>query len=267
METNTIRDVHIFEDGSCKVSSQKLLIEEPLVIRVENKPYAVVMRTPGKELSHAAGFCLAEGLVDNPNDFLNIDCSNNKETNTVNVTLSADRRTKVSNLLQRKGFISQTSCGICGKEFVRDLCQVLIPNKDKSRITFTKIIEWVKRIDKYQMLYKATYASHAALIVDTKFRLMAVAEDVGRHNALDKAIGEVFMNNNLENAKMAILSSRLSYELVQKAARAQLTFLIGISRPTAMAVELANAMNMTLACVRKNSILIVFCGKERIMYK
>jgi FdhD protein len=94
--------------------------------------------------------------------------------------------------------------------------------------------------------------------------VLAVAEDVGRHNALDKAIGKVFMDGQLANAVLAVLSSRISYELVQKAGRAHLPILISFSRPTALAVEFAQALNMTLACRGGDSELLVFCGDKRL---
>ncbi len=118
--------------------------------------------------------------------------------------------------------------------------------------------------ERHQKLYEKTRASHAALVCDSKFEVLAVAEDVGRHNALDKAIGKVFIEGNLAHACLAVLSSRISYELIQKAARAHLAILLGMSRPTALAVELGRTLNMTLACPSKESGLLVFCGKERL---
>jgi FdhD protein len=91
---------------------------------------------------------------------------------------------------------------------------------------------------------------------------------VGRHNALDKAIGKVFLNRNLDEASLLILSSRISYELVQKAARARIPVILAFSRPTSLAVELASKLNMTLACLAKGSGLYIFCGENRfIRYK
>jgi FdhD protein len=95
---------------------------------------------------------------------------------------------------------------------------------------------------------------------------VAFAEDVGRHNALDKAIGKVLMQRRLADAAILVLSSRISFELVQKAARARLPVVIGMSRPTALAVDMGRSLNMTLACADKESGLIFFCGEERILF-
>ena len=111
---------------------------------------------------------------------------------------------------------------------------------------------------------KKTRASHAAALYSTDLKLLSVAEDVGRHNALDKAIGKLFLDRRLESASLLILSSRVSYELVQKAARARISIIFAVSRPTSLAVELASKLNMTIACLAEDSGLYIFCGEDRL---
>jgi FdhD protein len=242
---------------------QALLEEEPLLIRVEGQPYAVIMRTPGEERFHAAGFCLSEGLVDQPEDIATLGYCDQMNANVATVTLRPERREKVASLLKRRGFISQTSCGICGKELIKDLCQILHPVTDTIEITSGQAVACINQLPRHQRLYEQTGSSHAAMLLDSQLDLLAAAEDVGRHNALDKAIGKVFLEGGLPRARVAVLSSRISYELVQKAARARLAILISMSRPTAFAVELGRTLHMTLACARKTGGLLVFCGEER----
>ena len=244
---------------------QPLIIEEPLSIRIEGNPYAVVMRTPGDEIAHVAGFCLAEGLVDSPNDIVTIGFCTEENTNVATVTLTDDRKKKVADLLDRKGFISQSSCGICGKEVVNDLHQITTPVKNNFTISIDQVKNSTDRLYTFQPIHKKTRSAHAALIFDKDLHVLASAEDVGRHNALDKSIGKVFMDNQISIARFGIMSSRLSYELVQKAARAGLEMLIGISRPTSLGVDLARAVNMTLACARGDEVM-VFCGQERFIF-
>ena len=104
------------------------------------------------------------------------------------------------------------------------------------------------------------------MIFDNQLEMISFAEDVGRHNALDKAIGKVFISRKLPEATLVVLSSRISYELVQKAARAGLPVMISKSRPTALAAEMGKALNMTLACTDKESELIFVCGENRIVF-
>lgn len=265
-QVNSIRSHHVLhcKRGICLPYERELIREEPLLIRVDGKPYSVVMRTPGDEGFHVAGFCLAEGLVDQPNDIATLGYCDEMDGNVATVTLQPERREKVSSLLDRRGFVSQTSCGICGKELIKDLCQILTAITDEAKINIGQAIGCVGQLSKHQKLYEKTRGSHAALLFDTELELLAMGEDVGRHNALDKAIGKVFVGGNLADACLGVLSSRISYELVQKAARAHLAILIGMSRPTALAVELGRTLNMTLACISKKGGLLVFCGEERL---
>jgi FdhD protein len=117
------------EGGVCQTGSHELIGEEPLLIRIDEKPYSVVMRTPGEELFHASGFCLGEGIADSPDDFLTIGYCKDLDPNVIDVRLKPERREKVQELLERRGFVSQTSCGICGKEMVKDLYQILTRQK------------------------------------------------------------------------------------------------------------------------------------------
>jgi FdhD protein len=225
-----------------------------------------VMRTPGEELFHAAGFCLGEGLVDSPDDFLTIGYCKDLDANVIDIRLKPERREKIHDLLERRGFVSQTSCGICGKEMVKDLYQILTPAENGFQVEIKRIIDCVNTLSENQNYYQRTRGSHAAMIFNHQLEMISIAEDVGRHNALDKAIGKVFMNRKLTEAVILILSSRISYELVQKAARAHLPIMISMSRPTALAAEMGQALNMTLACTNKESELIVFCGENRIVF-
>jgi FdhD protein len=253
------------EKGLCRDDDQDLIQEEPLLIRVDDKPYSVVMRTPGEEMPHVAGFCLGEGLVDNRNDFAAIGFCQDLDPNVVDVRLKPERREKVPEILERRGFISQTSCGICGKEMVKDLYQTLIPAEENIQIPMDKILACIDKLSESQAYYDRTRGSHAAMLVDSGLATLSFAEDVGRHNALDKAIGKLLLNGHLRDAVMVILSSRISYELVQKTARARLPIIVSKSHPTALAVEMGQTLNMTLACAPEESELIVFCGEKRII--
>lgn len=247
-------------------SKHRIIGEEPMSLRVEGKPYSVVMRTPGDELAHAAGFCLAEGIVDTPDDVNTISCCDGDDSNVVTVTLSTSRRNKIADILDRRGFISQTSCGICGKEIVKDLYQMISPVSDNTRIDSGTAIECLESLPHHQPLRDETRASHAAALYSSDFKLLSIAEDVGRHNALDKAIGKLFLDRRLDEAFLLTLTSRISYELVQKAARARIPVILAFSRPTSLAVDLAMELNMTLACLAEPNGLYIFCGEHRLSH-
>ncbi|MGD2096042.1 MAG: formate dehydrogenase accessory sulfurtransferase FdhD [Desulfobacterales bacterium] len=260
--------VSVCEGGACRTRTQKLIGEEPLLIRIDDKPYSVVMRTPGEELFHAAGFCLGEGIADTADDFATIGYCQDLDPNVIDVRLRPERRAKIQGILERRGFVSQTSCGICGKEMIQDLYQILTPIQNGFSVNINRVLSCIGKLSENQKYYPSTRGSHAALICDDQLQVISFAEDVGRHNALDKAIGKLFMGRKLSEAVILVLSSRISYELVQKAARARLPIMISKSRPTALAVRMGQALNMTLACTEKNesSELIIVCGQNRIIF-
>jgi len=263
MENTHNQPMVLHENGTLQKQNQALILEEPLSIRIEGKPYAVVMRTPGDELAHAAGFCLAEGLVENPEDFTTLGFCTEDGVNVVTATLTPERRKQVHHILSRQGFVSQTSCGICGKEMLTDLYQIVKPVDTTMVMNIDQAKACIRQLAEHQDLYARTGSSHAAMVFDMDLAPMAWAEDVGRHNALDKAIGKTFIQGDVERARLAVMSSRLSFELVQKAARAGLEIMVSMSRPTALAVELAESLNMTLACLGKKKGFMIFCGEER----
>lgn len=260
---STRQSIRVYRPNHADTRDQDLIVEEPLSLRVQGRPYSVVMRTPGDETAHAAGFCLSEGLIDNLSDISAIGFCTEAGVNVATVTLTESRRLRAEALLARKSFISQTSCGICGKELIHDLQQLLRPLPLKLRLTPGQALGCANRLPDHQALHRQTRSAHGALIFDQKGHIIAAAEDVGRHNALDKAIGKLVMESRLDLAAFAVMSSRLSYELVQKGARAGLELMMGVSRPTSLAVALATSVNMTLTCARDDE-LMVFCGDERI---
>jgi FdhD protein len=241
----------------------EIINEEPLAIRIDGRPYAVVMRTPGDDVALTAGFALTEGLVDAPDDITQLACCDSADTNTVTLTLTESRRRSIDGHLERRGYISQTSCGICGKALVADLIQQLAPVEDKATVPLPTAEQWIEELNDLQPLRRKTAASHASAIYDGRGELMIVGEDVGRHNGLDKAIGRLFLDRNLEDAKVVVLSSRVSYELVQKAARARIPIVLGVSRPTQLAVSLAKDLNMTLATWARPNGLYIYSHPQR----
>lgn len=263
MNPSVLQSVFFWDNTVSTAQTMELLGEEPLSIRVEGKPYSVIMRTPGEEIAHVAGFCLGEGIIDTPADYTSIAYCDAESTNVVTVTLTPSRRAEVAGILDRRNYISQTSCGLCGKELVQDLYQLLRPVPAGPAIGMSTALACLNAMSRHQPLRDRTHASHAAALWDAQGKLLAVAEDIGRHNGLDKAIGKALIDGSLPQAALVILSSRVSYELVQKAARARIPAILSVSRPTGLAVELSSRLNMGLACLAPKKGVYVFFGKER----
>jgi len=232
------------------LEQHKLINEKPLSILVQGRPYCVIMRTPGDELQHVAGFSLYEELIDIPDDLISLSFKDDADTNVVAITLSKSRKNKISHLLERR-------------DIDNNFYQSIPPMADEIIMDVKSAINCLGELPNHQPLRSDTHAAHAAALYNSSFELLSVAEDVGRHNAVDKAIGKLFLDNTLNRASLLILSSRISYELVRKAARARIPVILAISRPTSLAVEIATKLNMTLACLAKNSRLYIFCGEHR----
>ena len=253
-----------WENNKLSDTTLGLIVEEPLSIRVNGQPYAVIMRTPGEEIPHAAGFCLSEGIIDKPDDFTTIASCEDGDTNVVTITLSEGRRKKIPGILERKRYLSQTSCGICGKEMVQDICRMVSPPSKREKIELSRVYTCLMSLPEHQILRKKTRAVHAASIHTSTYDFVTMAEDVGRHNAVDKAIGKIFLKKRMDEAFLLVLSSRISFELVQKAARAGIQVIVAYSRPTELAIQVAEKNQMTLMSRSGNDGFHIFCSPPDI---
>lgn len=251
------------EAGITSDGPMPLIAEEPLSIRVQGRPYMVVMRTPGEELAHAAGLCLAEGLLRQPADIEQLAFCDGDDTNTVTVTLKAHCAARLGQRGERRAYISQTGCGLCGKELIQDLYTEIRPLEDQAALSISRVSQALSDLHRQQPLREQTRAAHAAALHDRDGLLLAASEDVGRHNALDKVIGRLFLDNRLASAALVVLSSRISYELVQKAACARIPVIAAVSRPTALAVALAERLNIALASRRPGNGLWIYTATQR----
>lgn len=254
----------LWQNKRKQAMSLEVIDEEPLAIRVQGQPYTVVMRTPGDDLAHAAGFCLTEGLIDDLDEIVNLASCEDGDTNVVTVTLTPARRAIIGRQLDRRGYISQTSCGICGKTLVDELIQELRPITEPVTISLNLAEKCLRNLEAFQPLHMRSAAAHAAVLFDAQFNPLVATEDVGRHNALDKAIGRLLMDRRLQLARVAAMSSRLSYELVQKAVRARIPILMALSRPTSLALNLAHKLNISIVGATKTTGLILFTHPDRL---
>lgn len=260
------RSVVQFTPEGVSSATAAVLREEPLSIRVQGRPYAVVMRTPGDEIPHVAGFCLAEGIIDTFDDIKQIACCDGGDTNVVTVTLNASRLLRIGPVLDRRGYISQSSCGICGKELVRDLIQRVRPLQNTVNVKRGQLLKCWDQFADHQPLYEATRTAHTAVAFDADFNPQAVGEDVGRHNAVDKVVGKLLLSGGVSDTVCLVLSSRISYELIQKVGRAQIPIVMALSRPTALAAELAGKLNISLIYLSSGRTLVAYSGAQRIIH-
>jgi FdhD protein len=233
----------------------RVVIEEPLEIRIEGAPLLVVMRTPGHDLELAAGLLLSEEIIRDADDIGTIehcrDATDPELANVVNVKLSEDRRASAeARLAQKKAeraTVSSASCGVCGKRTIESLTSGAPPFAAPPAIDLSLIVDLPSKMRPAQELFDVTGGLHAAAIFAPSGELIVLREDVGRHNAVDKCVGHLLLSERLP-VPGAILqvSGRASYEIVQKALVARIQTISAVSAPSSLAVELARASNMGL---------------------
>jgi FdhD protein len=239
-------------------------VEEPLEIFVDDEPYYVTMRLPGEELPLAAGFCFTEGVIDSLDDTLGLNYCQDISSNRINVYLTPGRKQLVGAKLKQKRATAYSSCGICGKEIVEDIARAMEKVPRTLQVEFTMLSRMQQVVKESQEVFSTTGGTHAAGIFSARGELLAFSEDVGRHNALDKAIGKVLFSRRANEAAVVVLSSRLSYEMVQKSARLKVEIVAGPSAPTALAVDLAKSVELTVVGFLRSARCNVYSFPERI---
>ncbi len=231
-----------------------VVVEEPLEIRVDGDPLAVLMRTPGRDRDLAAGFLLTEGVIDGPDDLTALaPCADPNRPHAANVllatlaagcTLSAWRRDQA-----RRAQAATASCGVCGKATLDSIYQRTTPHPAFATLPRALLADMGARARAAQPVFDQTGGLHAAALFGPgpDHALLAVAEDVGRHNAVDKVVGARLLADALPDPSAALwVSGRASFELVQKVAVAGFGALVCVGAPTTLAVDLAQALRVTL---------------------
>ncbi|MDP9110979.1 MAG: formate dehydrogenase accessory sulfurtransferase FdhD [Candidatus Eremiobacteraeota bacterium] len=252
-----------------------LATEEPLELRLQAgarmQSIAVTMRTPGNDFELAAGFLLAEGIIARPEDIgamsycIDEGVDPEQRYNIVNITLASAAMPDTEHL--ERHFTMSSACGICGKATLEALHTRSAPLEDRVRFEISAIMQLPARMRAVQRVFASTGGLHAAAIFDQRGDLLVLREDVGRHNALDKAIGWSLLNRGVPlQGCIALVSGRASYELVQKCIVARLPVLCAVSAPSSLAVALAAEFDLTLLGFLRAPRANVYSGSHRLVF-
>jgi FdhD protein len=244
-----------FVAGQTQGTFESLAIEEALQIKINGKAYTITMRTPGQDELLTMGLLFTEGVIHSPDDILSL---SQIPAHHGDHTLIVDIRVK-EEILQGKNLFnrsiaSSASCGVCGKI---ELCDLVTPEHTLStlkKLDICLIPDLLKQMNACQSVFEQTGGSHAAAIFSIDGRLLSIQEDIGRHNAVDKVIGDLFIAKKLKQADILFVSGRVSYEIVAKCAQAGIPFLLAVSAPSSLAVDF---------CQRKGITLLGFCRENR----
>ncbi len=246
--------------------------EEPLEIRVGGKSLAVTMRTPGADFDLAAGFLVSEGVVARNEELVAMRYCAGKDdegVNTFNVLdLSLAPSVAPPDESVARAFFTTSSCGLCGKasiDAVRTRSRFDV-HDDPLTVSTALLASLPARLREAQPVFEKTGGLHAAGLFDLEGNLLALREDVGRHNAVDKVIGWALREEKLPLRETILLvSGRASFELVQKAAMAGLPMLCAVSAPSSLAADLADELGITLVGFLRDPSMVVYTRPERVI--
>jgi FdhD protein len=242
--------------------------EEPLDIRLHGRSFAVIMRTPGADRALAAGFLLSERVIRGPDDIGAVEhCRHPDQVrahHVVDVFLAGDAARRVPDLLdQRRNVIANSSCGVCGRATIEELAADVAPIPVEGTVALSVVQHLPDRLRSTQAAFDETGGLHGAALFTAAGDLIASAEDVGRHNAVDKIFGALLLGE-AEGAGCALMvSGRVSFEIVQKAWIARVPIVAAVSAPTSLAIELAHEAGISLLGFVRGSGLNVYTHTAR----
>ena len=254
-------------------------IEEPLEISIRYKEHdkwiknslSITMRTPGHDEDLVRGFLFNEQIIQSLNDIETIESFGEKVgqyniQNKILVTLNNSKNVNISKI--KRDFLTNSSCGVCGKSSL-DALEILKKEKtSKSSPKLSKevLINSPSMLRENQSEFAKTGGIHASGLFSSNGNLISLREDVGRHNALDKLIGNSLISKNLQpNDQFITCSGRLNFELVQKVLMTNIGLMIGVGAPTSLAIDLANKFDMTLVGFVKEDSFNVYTNKQKVI--
>ncbi len=250
---------HSFEDH--------LAVEEPLEIRIHDEPVVVTMRTPGDDFALAAGFLYSEGLLHGAKEIGSLRYCENTEhpelKNVVNLTYASGHKPDLARL--RRNFYATSSCGVCGKASIEQIKTHAKPIDARLKVRLDVVYGLGHSLRKAQTIFEKTGGLHAAGVFDEHGVLHTLHEDVGRHNAVDKAIGHMLIQDRVPlTHHLLMVSGRASFEIVQKAVMARIPIVAAVSAPSSLAVETARTFGVTLLGFVREDDFNVYTHAERI---
>ena len=270
-----------FKSNKFEEIDDLISIEEPLEISIKfkdqdkwvNQILSITMRTPGHDEDLVRGFLFNEQIVQNIGHIESIKSFGDKVgqykiQNKILATLNNSQNVNITKI--KREFLTNSSCGVCGKSSL-DALEII--KKDKTSLTEPKLTKEVilqspEVLRNSQSEFSKTGGIHASGLFASNGKLIAISEDVGRHNALDKLVGNI-LNNKLLNSKEQFItcSGRLNFELVQKVLMTNIGIMIGVGAPTSLAIDLASKFNMTLIGFVKKDSFNVYTNNQKVIIK
>jgi FdhD protein len=244
--------------------------EEPLEIRLHGRPFATIMRTPGDDRALAAGFLLAERVIRSADDLGAVEHCRHPDQrrahHVVEVFLMSDAAERLPLLFEsRRALVANSACGVCGRSTIDELRRDIEPLEVRPEVGLDFVRSLPSRLRETQRSFDRTGGLHGAAIFAPDGALLSSAEDVGRHNAVDKVIGQLLLADTPRRDGVALaVSGRVAFEIVQKAWLARLPIVVAVSAPTTLAIELADEAGITLIGFARGESLNIYTHELRV---
>jgi len=254
-----------FSNGEFSVVDDLLAVEVSLNIALNHVPFTVTMRSPGNDAELITGLLFTEEVYRDAPEKLEIEISDtDSEGNTLAVNVAVPAAGILKDFSSSRNLISASSCGLCGRTSFED---TLSKNRvtDNTILTPERIELMFGRMNEHQKNFQLTGGTHAAAAFTEDGSLLSVMEDIGRHNAVDKVIGDLIIRKKLGSARCLLVSGRLSYEIVNKCSAAGIPFLASVSAPSNMAVEMASDRGITLMAFCRKNKLTIYSHPEKVL--
>lgn len=254
--------IHVNNQQKVKVTDG-IVVEAGLQININDESYTVVMRTPGDDFELIRGLLYAEDIYKEAKnlDFQIIE-QNDNGFSIINVNIPKNSLGK--GYLNKRTLLSVSSCGICGKQKLEDIKIEGEALKSERTLASNKIKNMYQQMNAVQDTFQKTGGSHAAAIFDDKYQLLTVKEDIGRHNAVDKVIGQLIYKNILEQSFCMFVSGRVSYEIISKAFIAKISTVIAVSACSSLAIDYAKEFGICLIGFSRDDKMTVYANPSKI---
>ena len=254
--------VERWSDGVVETGSDMAAAEIPVSLEYNGISHAVMLASPADLEDFALGFSLSEGIVGHARDIFDLEVIERDEGLQVRMTIAAERFHRLKQ--RRRSMAGRTGCGLCGTESLTQVFRPIAPVATRTMVEPMALQRALADLVGMQPLQRLTGATHAAAWLDAGGRLAVIREDVGRHNALDKLIGALALARTDFAAGTAVITSRASSEMVQKAAAVGIGILAAISAPTVLAIRMAEHLNLTLIGFARRDRHVLYAGAHRV---
>lgn len=254
-----------FENNDVSKTLDALTVEEALQININGKAFTVTMRTPGDDLSLVRGLLHSEGVINDHQYSPDVVMKKENDEGIVTIVdLSIPSEKLGEGYTNSRSLLSVSSCGICGRTELEDLSFIGKVLDEKKILEIDVIHTMFNKMNQVQRAFHQSGGSHAAAAFDNSGNLLSSREDIGRHNAVDKVIGDLILDENLKSAIAITVSGRISYEIIVKTFKAKIPILCAVSAPSTLAVDYAKELGITLLAFCREGRATCYSNPHRI---